>query len=327
MSMGKTIGPTDGGGAAVSNTAGAADAGIGGTISLGTVLIRPIGISPSLDYAPGEHWFRGNQWPPENTEPPNRPPVPWGQNQARHFTPVTYPSGPGNPFQVTLPPRGWDPAYYQLVLLAEFAQHWSPAAALTTALEAILASALTPANQAAERHNLIQMIEFRAGDLDEVVAQMTSFDAYFRGALGYSVPSHPCTNYLVQGAMRVAELAAMYYKNLFQRARPWQLWPELMPPVAVPGHASFPSAHATQSTTIARVLQAVAAGAVPSVVDITNRLDQRIARGREVLGLHYPSDSAAGRLLAAEVATVYLACPTVARLVIAAQQEWASYAV
>jgi hypothetical protein len=326
--MRKTIGLTDGGGAGSSNTVGAADPSIGGTISLGTVLIRPIGISPSIGMAPGEHWYRGNQWPPENTEPPTAvPSTPWTQNTARHFTPVTYPSGPGGALQVTMPPRAWDPVFYQIVLLTEFAQHWTPAAPLTAALQAILTSALTPANQHDERRNLIEMIEFRDGDLDEVVSQMTSFDAYFRGALGYSVASHPCTNHLVQGAMRVGEFAAMYYKNLFQRARPSQLWPELMPPVAVPGHASFPSAHATQSTTIALVLQAAAAGVVPSVIDITNRLDQRIARGREVLGLHYPSDSEAGRTLAAEIAAIYLACPTVARLVTAAQAEWASYTV
>jgi membrane-associated phospholipid phosphatase len=119
----------------------------------------------------------------------------------------------------------------------------------------------------------------------------------------------------------------MYYKNLFQRARPWQLWPQLMPPVQVPGHASYPSGHSTQSHTIAKVLQAVAGAVVPDVTNITERLAQRIARGREVLGLHYPSDTAAGRLLSQEIAATYLACPTVARLVTAARDEWASYTV
>ena len=34
-------------------------------------------------------------------------------------------------------------------------------------------------------------------------------------------------------ALRVAQFVAMYYKNRYQRARPSQLWPELMPPIAV----------------------------------------------------------------------------------------------
>ncbi len=327
--MRKAIGLTDGGESAT-DTLGASGAGLGGTISLGTVYIRPIGISPSIAYALGEHWFRGNQWPPENTEPPAAvPPLPWTQNTARHFTPVEPPPlPPGSAVVATMPPRAWDPTYYQLVLLTEFAQTWAMNPNATKpALDAILTTALLPANQDRERHNLIQLIEFRNGDLDEVLSQMTSFDAYFQGALGYSKASHPCTNYLFWGAMRAAEFAAMYYKNMYQRDRPSQRWPQLMPPVSVPGHASFPSAHSTQSHTCALVLQAVAAGVVPSVVDITTRLAQRISRGREVLGLHYPSDTAGGEVLAADVAATFLAGTTVQLLVTAAQAEWQSYTV
>lgn len=323
--MSKTIGLTDAG-LSATDTTGVALGGVAGTINVQTVVIRPIGISPSIGMAPGEDWFRGNQWPPENTEPPNGPPAPWQQNLNRHFTPVTYPNGPANPFEVTMPPRAWDPAYYQIVLLTEFARAWSPAPALDTVLGSILADALLPANKESEKQNLVAMIEFRDGLLDEMVSQMTSFDAYFQGALGYTQATHPCTNFLYQGAMRAAEFAAMYYKNLFQRPRPWQLWPELMPPVQVPGHASFPSAHSTQSHTCAIVLQTVATGVVLSVNDITERLAQRIARGREVLGLHYPSDTVAGEQLAQDVAATFMACPTVARLIAAAQLEWQAFA-
>jgi hypothetical protein len=325
--MSKSIGVTDGGGGDSAAASGGASSGaLTGNISLGSVVVRDIGISPSIGKAPGETWFRGNQWPPANTEPPSFSfPAHWQQNPARHFTPVTFPNGPGNPLEVTMPPRAWDPAFYQIVLLTEFAQNWTPNAALTGGLQTILDSGIAAAQQ--ERENLEALIAFRAGDLDEVTSQMNSFDAYFRGALGYSVSSHPCTNFLVQGAMRVAEFAAMYYKNQFQRPRPYQLWPQIMPPVAVPGHASFPSAHSTQANTIALVLQAVAAAAVPSVGDITTRLAQRIARGRELLGLHYPSDSEGGLVLAQDVATAYLGGDTAVRLAAAAQEEWAAFMI
>jgi membrane-associated phospholipid phosphatase len=325
--MSKAIGLTDGGGLSATDTIGSAGAGVGGTVSLQTVLIRPIGISPSIGMAPGEDWFRGNQWPPENTEPPNGAPAHWQQNLSRHFTPVTFPNGPGNPFEVTFPPRAWDPAFYQIVLLGEFARVWSPTAVMDAALGGILANAMVPANQHNERRNLIAMIEFRAGLLNEVVSQMTTFDAYFQGTLGFIPATHPCTNLLVQGCMRAAEFAAMHYKNHFQRPRPSQLWPQLMPPVQVPGHASFPSAHSTQAHTIATVLQKVAAGVVLSVDDVTTRLAQRIARGREVLGLHYPSDTVAGQHLAQDVATAFMAAPEIARLITAAQKEWEAFAV
>jgi membrane-associated phospholipid phosphatase len=323
--MSKTIGLTDGGESAT-DTTGAATA-LGGTISVQTVLIRPIGISPSIGVAPGEDWFRGNQWPPENTEPPNGAPAHWQQNLNRHFTPVTFPNGSGNSFEIAFPPRAWDPTFYQIVLLTEFARVWSPTAAMDSTLGGILANALDPAQQQSERRNLIAMIEFRPGLLNEVVSQMTTFDAYFQGALGYTTATHPCTNYLVQGCMRAAEFAAIHYKNFFQRPRPSQLWPQLMPPVQVPGHASFPSAHSTQAHAIATVLQKVATGVVLSVDDVTNRLAQRIARGREVLGLHYPSDTVAGQHLAQDVAAAFMAAPGIARLIAAAQREWEAFAV
>jgi hypothetical protein len=323
--MSKTIGLTSGGGDSASDTIGSSGGGFAGTISLGTVVIRPIGISPSIGIAPGEEWFRGNQWPPENAEPPNGPPAPWSQNINRHFTPVTFPNGTNNPFVVGLPPRAWDPVWYQIVLLNEFARAWMPTHAMETTLSGILATALQSANQDQERQNLIDLIEFRAGVLNEALSQMTSFDAYFQGALAYTQTTHPCTNFLFQGAMRSAEFAVMYYKNLFQRPRPSQLWPELMPPVPVPGHASFPSGHSTQAHTVAKVLRNVAAGVVLSVDDVTTRLAQRVARGREVLGLHYPSDSLAGERLATDVASAFLGCPTVVRLVAAARQEWQSF--
>ena len=325
--MSNAIGLTEGGDSAT-DTIGASGGGGAATISIGSAVVRPIGISPSIHKAPGEDWFRGNQWQPENTEPPGpAAPGPWLPNQIRHFTPVIAPPVPPSlGVTAVMPPRAWDPVYYQIVLLTEFARNWQPTPATEAHLTTVLASALSPGGQKAERDNLDAMIAFRQGALSEVIAEMTGFDTYFMGALGYSQVTHPATNQLVKGAVRVAEFVAMYYKNFYQRARPSQLWPELMPPIPVPGHAAYPSAHSTQAHTIAKVLQAVAASVVPSVHDITERLAQRIRRGREVLGVHYPSDSEAGEFLSYEIATVFLNGPTVHALADAARHEWQAYA-
>ena len=112
------------------------------------------------------------------------------------------------------------------------------------------------------------------------------------------------------------------------RPRPSQLCPWLMPPIPVPGHASYPSGHATQATLLSGLLTLVMPAAVttplaPSGQSLLDRLAERVARNREVLGLHYPSDSVAGRRLAAQILTFLTACPDVNAVVNAAKLEWA----
>lgn len=295
--------------------------------------MRPIGSSPSLKPAAGETWYRGNKWPPANKEPPDGTiPADWQQNLNKHFTPVTAATGGAINPTITLPPRAWSTYHFSIVLLTEFVERWAPPTnAQQTLLDATLTYAYTPAEVTTERKNLIDMIEFRPGVMAEALTQADSISRHFRGALSFSKATHPNTVYLEQGALRVAQFVAMYYKNRFQRPRPWQLWPELMPPISVPGHASFPSGHATEAYMLANLLYEIAgpvgpgANVAPSAREITLRVAQRIARNREVLGLHYPSDSVAGEMAAGEALRLFKTCPTVIRLLAAAQAEWAEF--
>ena len=148
---------------------------------------------------------------------------------------------------------------------------------------------------------------------------------------------------LMHIAMHVGEFQAMHYKRqpgtdpqggqILPRPRPSQLSPALMPPIAVPGHASYPSGHSTQSHLLsgllAQVMPAAATGVLVTVSPTTipsasllDRLAERVSRNREVLGLHYPSDTAAGRNLAGQSLPLLLQCPTVAAYVTNAQKEW-----
>src|SRR5260370_14843172 len=130
----------------------------------------------------------------------------------------------------------------------------------------------------------------------------------------------------------------VHYKSKSDRPRPSRLSPRLMPPIAPPGHAAFPSGHATQARLIARCLEAVmpvniipvdGAGAQPDQGPLRQMAD-RIARNREVLGLHYPSDSLRGKQLADETfalmgppAAPLANVATLKHVIRVARQEWA----
>ena len=86
----------------------------------------------------------------------------------------------------------------------------------------------------------------------------------------------------------------------------------MLPPIEPPQHAAYPSGHSTQAHLIAHVLTAIVGArantdhtAFGSTDAITRNpyfdMAERIARNREVLGLHYRSDSMAGIGLAAEI--------------------------
>ena len=95
----------------------------------------------------------------------------------------------------------------------------------------------------------------------------------------------------------------MYFKGKNDRPRPSQLCPALMPPLAVPGHASFPSGHSTQAHLMALCMTDVF-GTLPMAGPMNDdlwTLADRIARNREIAGLHYPSDTKAGVDLATAV--------------------------
>ncbi|MEO8320683.1 MAG: phosphatase PAP2 family protein [Bradyrhizobium sp.] len=191
-----------------------------------------------------------------------------------------------------------------------------------------------------ELSELQELVDYRPGVMSEALAQRGNLDTYWAGLLMYNKNSHPATYRLTQIALHVAQFQAMHYKfnpgvppnsppntlPLPPRPRPSQLSPSLMPPIDVPGHASYPSGHATESYLLAGMLAKI----VPAAANLTDpnsapllRLAERVARNREVMGLHYPSDSKAGKYLGAQTLPLLLHCPSVVKLLGVAQGEWA----
>ncbi len=151
-----------------------------------------------------------------------------------------------------------------------------------------------------ELDDLVRAAEDERSDaLGEIVAQNDGFISYFLAAMTISPKSHPRTCLLLQIGSMVGAYVSMHFKGVYQRARPTQTAPALLSPVPVPGHPAYPSGHSTQAHLMMRcVLAGMPAELRGQFRPVLRALADRIARNREIAGLHFPSDSAAGAALA-----------------------------
>jgi len=104
------------------------------------------------------------------------------------------------------------------------------------------------------------------------------------------------TEGLFQNILTACEYVGLIYKNKFNRIRPHQFEPRLRPLLAVPAHEAFPSNHAFQCFSIVFAFNTILPEH-PATEELA-RIAQNVAENREWAGLHYPSDTRAGRDLA-----------------------------
>ena len=232
---------------------------------------------------------------------------------------------PGSP-SPTWQPRDWDSHWTAWRVLDEFS---------LTKWRTITLALWNDAGNANEIKMLIKYAEDERSDaLGEIVAQDAFYDhfaIYFMRLLRITTGSHPHTCALLQVAGLVGLMATMHYKanpggGRAPRVRPNQLIPALMPPVEVPGHPSFPSGHAMQSMFMALLLlEAMPGPKKASLEPLLHTMAVRMGRNREIAGLHYPSDSDAGRDLASQLVPFLLNsadCPVFKEVLDAAKGEW-----
>jgi hypothetical protein len=189
----------------------------------------------------------------------------------------------------------------------------------------------------------------------------------FYSFVGVSQARYPWTVELINCGISIGNLVYMYYKQYFHRVRPSVLCPGLIPPFGPPAHPAYPSGHSTLGHLIALLLLEIPAlrdrygvfaafdGSLGQAVDPnppgggggqppTNPLQgrnaihspllwfgQRMAKNRERIGVHYPSDSFGSRHIAAGVwrallhdsnANTGIDCPTLKRVLDHAKAEW-----
>lgn len=202
-------------------------------------------------------------------------------------------------------PRDWSARWAAWPVLAEFAAtKWRDEIKLTP----------WDQSKAAEQAEIAALVraaqDERPDALGEIVAQNATYEdvaAYFYALLRVPSGSRPSLDRLLHIAGLAGILAAMHFKahpggDRPPRPRPSQVCPALLPPIEVPGHPAFPSGHATQALLMALCIEETLPGARRDAWrPLLHALARRIARNREIAGLHYASDSVAGFELAVKV--------------------------
>jgi hypothetical protein len=150
----------------------------------------------------------------------------------------------------------------------------------------------------------------------EVLSQMDDFMAFFSSLLGMTAGRNPKTLELLGTVQSIVGQITMIPKHLLACRRPDELDVRVTAMIPTPSHASFPSAHATQSIAMARVLEALIGavpthfGDAPKRVEMCYRMAHRIAVNRTVAGVHFPMDSAAGSRYGLQMGRILVAAMT-----------------
>ncbi len=140
----------------------------------------------------------------------------------------------------------------------------------------------------------------------EILAQMAPPVDFWAGVIGVQAHRHKKTLQVMDLAFSLAVHVEMRFKHMFAVVRPVELSPQIQPMIATPGHGAWPSGHATEAFIMAHVLASLLKAARPGrkhhkgneATEVQlQRLAARIAVNRTVAGVHYPVDSAVGRML------------------------------
>jgi acid phosphatase (class A) len=176
--------------------------------------------------------------------------------------------------------------------------------------------------------NLEAMKSRRPALMEDIKFHATSsfFSTLFPRRLMFNQHSHPATFEVMRAGNTIGRAVVIYYKDQFQRERPSRLSAEIDPVIDVPGHPAYPSGHATQAYLIAHLLQWVHPdGNDPTWQTEAFGVAKNVAEYREVAGVHYESDSAAGKTLAQNIFNILTdpqQCPEFHNLLTTARGEW-----
>ena len=120
----------------------------------------------------------------------------------------------------------------------------------------------------------------------------------------YRYEELPVTAQLLSGVIQDATYYFFTLKYRLNRPRPYALEARLQP-IEKPGHPAYPSGHSAASYVNAYVLSEIAPPLAPEFL----KMAAEMAYSREVIGVHYPSDSEVSRVWARRFVNALLKQP------------------
>lgn len=144
--------------------------------------------------------------------------------------------------------------------------------------------------------NVYYRTSVKPGDKDYEQMRRNLFHIGRSVGTWFNADSLPVTAKLIADVWKDAEYVIWKYKNYFLRIRPYKLEPALKN-LEETNWAAYPSGHATNSYVNAFLFSAL----LPEFESFFMKDAYDMAHSREIIGVHYPSDSESGRLLAYEL--------------------------
>lgn len=135
----------------------------------------------------------------------------------------------------------------------------------------------------------------------EIKFQANNIISYFMKLASCSNEVRPNTYFLLCLALRIATIVSRHYKAMYMRPRPAQVIPWIDTLIPTPRHPAYPSGHSLQAHLMAEVVKDVttkAEGQKSTLADRAMTLAERIAKNRELAGVHFPADSSASKNIA-----------------------------
>ncbi len=159
--------------------------------------------------------------------------------------------------------------------------------------------------------------------VQDIIEEENDYTTRFMYALGIDPHVHAQTLRLIDTLGFLAEFIVMPWKLHYHRPRPSQRDKDLEPTILVPAHYAYPSGHATQVHLVARALNAVI-NAERDIIPQANIefIADEVSANREWAGVHYRSDSEAGKALAEKIWALGESNQTFKELMDRAREEW-----